>query len=72
MGVLLIRETGRRPDLWGIPRHYLTLLKIGTLFAARSLRWMWTLLESQTEVLSQSDGIDDGGRNSGSLVSVAR
>jgi glucosyl-dolichyl phosphate glucuronosyltransferase len=37
-----IRETGRRPDIWGIPRHYLTLLKIGKLFAARTLRWMWT------------------------------
>ena len=37
-----IRETGRRPDLWGIPRHYLTLLKVGMLFAARSLRWIWT------------------------------
>ena len=29
-------------------------------------------LESQTEVLSQSDGMDDGGRNRGGLVSVAR
>jgi glycosyltransferase involved in cell wall biosynthesis len=37
-----IREAGRRPNLWGVPRHYLTLLKIGTLFAARSLRWIGT------------------------------
>jgi len=41
-GRALIRETGKRPDLWGIPRRYLTLLKIGTLFVGRSLRWMWT------------------------------
>jgi glycosyltransferase involved in cell wall biosynthesis len=37
-----IREAGRRPNLWGVPRHYLTLLKVGTLFAARSLRWIGT------------------------------
>jgi glycosyltransferase involved in cell wall biosynthesis len=37
-----IRESGRRPNLWGVPRRYLTLLKIGTLLAGRSLRWMWT------------------------------
>ena len=37
-----IRETGRRLDVWGIPRHYLTLLKVGTLFSARSLHWVGT------------------------------
>jgi glycosyltransferase involved in cell wall biosynthesis len=37
-----IRETGRRPDLWGIPRRYLTLAKIGTLCIRRSFRWMGT------------------------------
>jgi glucosyl-dolichyl phosphate glucuronosyltransferase len=41
-GRAFIREFGRRPDLWGIRRHYLTLLKVGMLFAARSLRWFWT------------------------------
>jgi len=37
-----IRETGRRPDIWGIPRRFLTLLKIGMLAIGRSLHWMWT------------------------------
>ena len=37
-----IRETGRRPDIWGIPRRFLTLLKIGMLSIGRSLHWMWT------------------------------
>lgn len=41
-GRALVRETGRRPDIWGIPRRYLTLLKIGTLCVGRSLRWMRT------------------------------
>jgi glycosyltransferase involved in cell wall biosynthesis len=42
-----IRETGRRPDLWGIPRRYLTLVKIGTLCIRRSLRWMGTCWNPQ-------------------------
>jgi glucosyl-dolichyl phosphate glucuronosyltransferase len=42
-----IREIGRRPDVWGIPRHYLTLLKIGILFTGRSLRWMRTCFNPQ-------------------------
>jgi len=41
-GRALICEAGKRPDIWGIPRRYLTLLKIGTLFVGRSLHWMWT------------------------------
>jgi GT2 family glycosyltransferase len=41
-GRALIRETGRRPNIWGIPRRYLTLLKIGTLCVGRLLRWMGT------------------------------
>lgn len=41
-GRALIRETGRRPDILRIPRHYLTLLKIGALFVGRSLCWVWT------------------------------
>jgi glycosyltransferase involved in cell wall biosynthesis len=46
-GRALIRETGKRPDLWGIPRHYLALSKIGTLLAARSVRWVCTFWNSK-------------------------
>ncbi len=66
-----IREAGRRPDIWGIPRRYLTLLKIGTLFVRKIAALVLDQLESQTKVPSQSDGMDDGGRNRGSLVSAA-
>lgn len=39
-----VREIGRRPDIGGIPRPYLTMLKAGTLLAAvRTLRWMLAL-----------------------------
>jgi glycosyltransferase involved in cell wall biosynthesis len=41
-GRALIRETGKRPNFWGVPRRYLILLKIGTLFVGRSLRWART------------------------------
>lgn len=41
-GRAIVREVGRRPDRWGIPRPYLTLSKIGTLLVGRGLRWMWT------------------------------
>ncbi len=38
------REIGRRPDIAGIPRPYLTMLKTGTLLAGvRTLRWMLAL-----------------------------
>jgi glycosyltransferase involved in cell wall biosynthesis len=38
------REIGKRPDICGIPRHYFTLLKTGTLLAvARMPRWILTL-----------------------------
>lgn len=35
-----IREGGKRPDIWGIPRPYLSLLKAGALLAARTLGWV--------------------------------
>ena len=38
-----IRELGKKPDIWGIPRRYLTLLKIGALLLQRTLRWLLTL-----------------------------
>jgi glycosyltransferase involved in cell wall biosynthesis len=41
-GRAIVRETGKRPDLWGISRRYLTLLKVGTLFVGKLLRWIWT------------------------------
>jgi GT2 family glycosyltransferase len=41
-GRAAIREIGKRPDIWGIPRHYLMLLKISTLLVARSTRWLTT------------------------------
>jgi glycosyltransferase involved in cell wall biosynthesis len=38
------REVGKRPDIWGIPRPYLTMLKAVTLLAGvRTLRWMFAL-----------------------------
>jgi GT2 family glycosyltransferase len=46
-GRAMIRETGKRPDVWGIPRRYLTLPKIVTLLAGRSLRWVWTFWNSK-------------------------
>jgi glycosyltransferase involved in cell wall biosynthesis len=43
-GRALVREVGRKPDIWGIPRHYLTIPKvIGTVLAVRTLRWMLAL-----------------------------
>jgi glucosyl-dolichyl phosphate glucuronosyltransferase len=36
-----VREVGQRADILGIPRHYLTMLKLVTVLApARTLRWM--------------------------------
>jgi glycosyltransferase involved in cell wall biosynthesis len=35
-----IREVGQRPDIWGMPRHYFTMLKAITILApVRLLRW---------------------------------
>jgi glucosyl-dolichyl phosphate glucuronosyltransferase len=36
-----IREVGRRPDIWGIPRRYISIAKIiGTVLVRRTLRWI--------------------------------
>ncbi|MGO8735044.1 MAG: glycosyltransferase [Terriglobia bacterium] len=38
-----MREIGRRPDIWGIPRHYLSALRYGIhLIPARTLAWAFT------------------------------
>ncbi len=38
-----IREIGRRPDIMGVPRRYLTIPKIiGTVMFKRTLRWLTT------------------------------
>jgi len=43
-GRAAIREVGRRPDICGIPRRYISILKIiGTVLTRRTLRWMLTL-----------------------------
>ncbi len=42
-GRATIREVGRRRDILGIPRHYLSVLKYGTvLIPVRTLRWLFT------------------------------
>lgn len=36
-----VRESGRRPDIWRIPRYYLTIPKIAfTVLVSRTLRWL--------------------------------
>jgi glycosyltransferase involved in cell wall biosynthesis len=43
-----VREMKKRPDIWGIPRRYLTLLKIGTiLLLKRTFRWVETFDSQQ-------------------------
>jgi glycosyltransferase involved in cell wall biosynthesis len=38
-----MREIGKRPDIWGIPRHYLSALKYGIhLIPVRTLSWAFT------------------------------
>jgi glycosyltransferase involved in cell wall biosynthesis len=40
-GRALVREAGRRADILGIPRHYLTMVKVLMVLApVRTLRWM--------------------------------
>jgi glycosyltransferase involved in cell wall biosynthesis len=40
-GRAMVREWGRKPDVWGIPRPYLSILKIGTIqMAARVMKWI--------------------------------
>jgi glucosyl-dolichyl phosphate glucuronosyltransferase len=41
-GRATVREMGPRPDLWGIPRHYLTILKMASLLVGMTLRWLLT------------------------------
>jgi GT2 family glycosyltransferase len=42
-GRATMREIGRRPDIWGIPRHYLSALRYGIhLIPARVLSWAFT------------------------------
>ena len=44
----LVREWGRGPDIWGIPRPYFGILKkIPTSMAAYGLRWMLSLKPQQ-------------------------
>jgi glycosyltransferase involved in cell wall biosynthesis len=41
-GRALMREKGRGPDIWGIPRYYLSIpMMIGKSLSVRTLRWMW-------------------------------
>jgi glucosyl-dolichyl phosphate glucuronosyltransferase len=43
-GRATMREVGRRPDIWGIPRPYLSMLKyITVLVPQRTLTWLLTL-----------------------------
>jgi glucosyl-dolichyl phosphate glucuronosyltransferase len=38
-----IREIGRRPDIWGIPRRYISIAKIiGVVLLRRMLRWIFS------------------------------
>jgi cellulose synthase/poly-beta-1,6-N-acetylglucosamine synthase-like glycosyltransferase len=40
-GRALVRESGRGPDIWGIPQPYFRMLKTGTTaLAETTLRWM--------------------------------
>jgi len=42
-GRATMREIGRRPDIWGIPRHYLSVLRYGIhLIPARMVSWAFT------------------------------
>lgn len=38
-----IREMGNRPDVLGIPREYLTMVKISTLLVRKAVKWVLTL-----------------------------
>lgn len=38
-GRAAVREMARRPDIWRIPRHYLTISKMGMLLVGRIFRW---------------------------------
>src|SRR5579862_7200258 len=38
-----IRESPQRPDVGGIPRHYLTILKLSVELVGRTIKWFLTL-----------------------------
>jgi glucosyl-dolichyl phosphate glucuronosyltransferase len=43
-GRAMVREWGRGPDVWGIPRPYFSILKIGTIvMATRVMKWITTM-----------------------------
>ena len=42
-GRATVRTAGTRPDIWGIPRQYFTMLKTGTRLVGGTLRWMLAL-----------------------------
>ncbi len=43
-GRAMVREWGRKPDVWGIPRPYLSILKMSTIgIAPRLISWITTM-----------------------------
>ena len=42
-GRAAVRELGKRPDIWGFPRDYLSMLKMAVLLAGSTIRWTLTL-----------------------------
>lgn len=36
-----VRILGTRPDMWGFPRHYLSMVKAVTMLGVRTLSWMF-------------------------------
>ncbi|GAC1680534.1 MAG: glycosyltransferase family 2 protein [Candidatus Acidiferrum sp.] len=46
-GRAAVRELGRRPDIWGVPRPCLSILKMAILLVGRTLRWILTLNAKQ-------------------------
>jgi len=42
-GRTAIRLTGKRPDVFGIPRDYIAIVRMGALIAARTVRWLVTV-----------------------------
>ena len=46
-GRAMVREWGRGPDVWGIPRPYLSILKIGTIGMAQRVRDWITAVNPQ-------------------------
>lgn len=46
-GRTLVREDGRRPDIWGIPRRYFSFVRLGIRLAGNTLKWMLTVKPQQ-------------------------